>query len=147
MTGDIKMNRLKIEYALIWATACVLYALYRFDVLPQGVWATDATAQYVAGSICVLMTMGMIFLSLKLFNLNGIQQKIKIGGLSVYIRWAEIRMSILAFAVFMDLTEFFATLQPLGGLCLLICLFALVFIRPSQGEFENLNAENDPVEE
>lgn len=141
------MKRLKIEYFLIWVVTFVLYLLYRIDVLPQGVWATDANAQYVSGSVCVLMTLGLIYFSLKLFNLNGIHHKIKEGGMPSYVKWCEIRMGVLAFAIFVNLTVFFATLQSLGGLCLLICLFALVFIRPSKNEFDNLTLNEEASNE
>ena len=61
---------LKAEYALMWVLTVLLAALYECDILPQGLFAGDAQMEYIMQVTSILLTICLIPLSLRLFNLS-----------------------------------------------------------------------------
>lgn len=61
---------LKIEYALLWVLCLVLIVLYEYDILPQGIFTDDVRTGYMLQVCGILLAVGLIPLSLRLFSLS-----------------------------------------------------------------------------
>lgn len=127
------MKRLWIEYILVWVVALIL-----FFTLPQGALVADVMFSYIAEYSCVILTLLCIYLSLKLFATQRLRSSIKAGGETVFVRFSEIRLALLAIPLFLSLGVYAATLNSIGAFCALIILLSLGFVTPSRQELKSL---------
>ena len=89
---------LQVEFAMLWMLVVLLVVLYEYDVLPQGVFADDAQACYVMQATGILLTVGMIPLSLRMFSLSLTRYVRRLSlpdALVSYRRWSEVRLGML----------------------------------------------------
>ncbi|MCI5743210.1 MAG: hypothetical protein MR321_06085 [Bacteroides sp.] len=138
MTREIKklLFRLRVEYALFWVLAFLLVVSYELEWLPQGTLAGDAQAEYVVQISCVLLSIVLIPLSLRLFNLSltrYVRTLPLVEAIQSYRRWSEIRLSLLLAPVLWDLSAYYWTLDTTGLLCAGMVFVAAMFCVPGQG--------------
>ena len=113
---------LKAEYALMWVLTVLLAALYECDILPQGLFAGDAQMEYIMQVTSILLTICLIPLSLRLFNLS----------LKSYRRWSEIRIALLTVASLASLSAYYWTMDTTGLLCTGMTVIASLFCVPGK---------------
>lgn len=58
------------EFILAWMLVLLLIALYETDVLPQGMMVGDVRMEYILQTAGILLAMGLIPVSLRLFSLS-----------------------------------------------------------------------------
>ena len=89
---------LQAEYIMIWILPIVLVILYETGIMTEGDYAGDARMDYILQTIGILLTVGLIPLSLRLFSLS-LVKCVKLlslpDALSSYRRWSEIRLGLL----------------------------------------------------
>ena len=61
---------LQAEYIMIWILPIVLVILYETGIMTEGDYAGDARMDYILQTIGILLTVGLIPLSLRLFSLS-----------------------------------------------------------------------------
>ena len=108
------LSRLKLEYAFLWAAVIVLVILYEGEVLPSGTFVEDAQAVYILQSAAILLTLGLIPLSLRLFTLSvcrNIRNYLPADALKSYRRWSEIRLALLITPLLFDISVYYATMN------------------------------------
>ncbi|MCF0185665.1 MAG: hypothetical protein HUJ98_04145 [Bacteroidaceae bacterium] len=127
------MKRFWIEYVLVWGIAILLYC-----TLPGGALVGNYLYTYIAQYACIALTLLFIFISLRLFSTEGVKRRIREGGETVYTRFWEIRLALLALPLFLSLAVYEATMESSCGFCALIILFALFFVTPSAKEKDAL---------
>ena len=89
---------LKIEYALLWVLCLVLIVLYEYDILPQGIFTDDVRTGYMLQVCGILLAVGLIPLSLRLFSLSLIKYVRTlplVEAVKSYRRWNEVRVCLL----------------------------------------------------
>lgn len=131
---------LKAEYALMWVLTVLLAALYECDILPQGLFAGDAQMEYIMQVTSILLTICLIPLSLRLFNLS-LTRYISLlplpEALKSYRRWSEIRIALLLVLALIDLSAYYWTMNTTGLLCAGMTVIASLFCIPSKQRLLN----------
>lgn len=127
--------RLKLTYAFLW-TACIsLTALYETECLPTGTLTDDARTEYAAQSAGILLTVTLIPLALRIFNLpftRRISKKTLNETLKSYCRWNDVRIALLLTAALINLSTYYATFNTTGLLCAAMALIASLFCVPGK---------------
>ncbi len=124
---------LKAEYALMWVLTVLLAALYECDILPQGLFAGDAQMEYIMQVTSILLTICLIPLSLRLFNLSLTRHIAALplkNALKSYRRWSEIRIALLTVASLASLSAYYWTMDTTGLLCTGMTVIASLFCVP-----------------
>ena len=92
----------------------LLAALYECDILPQGLFAGDAQIEYIMQVTSILLTICLIPLSLRLFNLS-LTRYVSLlplpEALKSYRRWSEIRIALLLVLALIDLSAYYWTMN------------------------------------
>ena len=131
---------LKAEYALMWVLTVLLAALYECDILPQGLFAGDAQIEYIMQVTSILLTICLIPLSLRLFNLS-LTRYVSLlplpEALKSYRRWSEIRIALLLVLALIDLSAYYWTMNTTGLLCAGMTVIASLFCIPSKQRLLN----------
>lgn len=126
---------LKAEYALMWVLTVLLAALYECDILPQGLFAGDAQMEYIMQVTNILLTICLIPLSLRLFNLSLTRHIAALplkNALKSYRRWSEIRIALLTVASLASLSAYYWTMDTTGLLCTGMTVIASLFCVPGK---------------
>ena len=126
---------LKAEYALMWVLTVLLAALYECDILPQGLFAGDAQMEYIMQVTSILLTICLIPLSLRLFNLSLTRHIAALplkNALKSYRRWSEIRIALLTVASLASLSAYYWTMDTTGLLCTGMTVTASLFCVPGK---------------
>lgn len=142
MEKEIKrlLNYLKAEYALLWIFCATTVFLYELDILPQGILVGDAQADYILQVTGILLTVGLIPLSLRLFSLSltrYIKQLNLMDALKSYRRWNEVRISLLLVPALTNLSIYYWTMNTTGLLCAGMVLVASMFCIPGRERMLN----------
>lgn len=126
---------LKAEYALMWVLTVLLAALYECDILLQGLFAGDAQMEYIMQVTSILLTICLIPLSLRLFNLSLTRHIAALplkNALKSYRRWSEIRIALLTVASLASLSAYYWTMDTTGLLCTGMTVIASLFCVPGK---------------
>ena len=126
---------LNAEYALMWVLTVLLAALYECDILPQGLFAGDAQMEYIMQVTSILLTICLIPLSLRLFNLSLTRHIAALplkNALKSYRRWSEIRIALLTVASLASLSAYYWTMDTTGLLCTGMTVIASLFCVPGK---------------
>lgn len=138
---------LQVEFAMLWMLVVLLVVLYEYDVLPQGVFADDAQACYVMQTTGILLTVGMIPLSLRMFSLSLTRYVRRLSlpdALISYRRWSEVRLGMLLAPALFDMTVYYTTLDTTGLLCAGMVLLVSLFCVPGRTRLlKELDLEQD----
>lgn len=138
---------LQVEFAMLWMLVVLLVVLYEYDVLPQGVFADDAQACYVMQATGILLTVGMIPLSLRMFSLSLTRYVRRLSlpdALVSYRRWSEVRLGMLLAPALFDMTVYYTTLDTTGLLCAGMVLLVSLFYVPGRTRLlKELDLEQD----
>ena len=123
---------LQAEYIMIWILPIVLVILYETGIMTEGDYAGDARG--------ILLTVGLIPLSLRLFSLS-LVKCVKLlslpDALSSYRRWSEIRLGLLVVPVLTNLSFYYLTLNTTGLFCAAMSLIASLFCVPTRKRIWN----------
>ncbi|CCY90639.1 MULTISPECIES: hypothetical protein [unclassified Phocaeicola] len=126
---------LKIEFALLWVLCIILIGLYECDILPQGVLADDVRTGYMLQVLGILLAVGLIPLSLRLFSLS-LTKYVRVlpllEALKSYRRWNEVRVCLLLVAALVNLSVYYWTMDTTGLLCAGMVLVASLFCVPGR---------------
>lgn len=127
------VHRLKWEYILFWALALVLMVIYELGWMEEGTLAHDGQKCYLLQTLGVLLALGLIPFSLKMFSLAVIRRLPELDAeqaLKVYRRWSEVRLAMLMVVTVVNLSVYYVTLSSIGGLCALLGGLASLFCWP-----------------
>lgn len=128
------LRYLQIEYVAVWVLPLLLVALYETGVMTEGAYAGDVRMDYVLQTVGILLAVGLIPLSLRLFSLSlvkNVKQRSLPEALKSYRRWSEIRTGMLVVPVLVNLSFYYLTLNNTGVLCAMMALIASLFCVPS----------------
>jgi hypothetical protein len=129
------LKRLKIEFVAVWCLVLLLVVCYETGIFSEGLFVGDARMDYILTTIGILLTIVMIPLSLRLFNLNLVKRISKLStfeALKSYRRWSEVRMALLLVAALLNMSIYYLTLNTTGLFCSLMALLATLFCIPTK---------------
>ena len=128
------LKRLKIEFVAVWCLVLLLVVCYEVGLFTEGIFVGDVRMDYILTTIGILLTIVMIPLSLRIFNLNLVKRISKLStfeALKSYRRWSEVRLSLLLVAALLNMSIYYLTLNTTGLFCSLMALLATLFCIPS----------------
>ena len=144
------LRYLQIEYVAVWVLPLLLVALYETGVMTEGAYAGDVRMDYVLQTVGILLAVGLIPLSLRLFSLSlvkNVKQRSLPEALKSYRRWSEIRTGMLVVPVLVNLSFYYLTLNNTGVLCAMMALIASLFCVPTRkrmlDELDLVKEENE----
>lgn len=127
---------LKIEFGCVWAIALATAMAYEMEWLPEGVWVGDGRVCYAMQVTGILMAMGFIPFSLRLFRRALVRSLRHCATddekLVSYRRWSEVRLALLLVALVFNLCVYYQTLDNTGLLCAGMVLVASLFCVPGR---------------
>ena len=129
-----------IGFIGIWLFPAIYAILFEAGVLKEGIYAGDAQMEYIFQSVCILLTICLIPLALRLFNLNLVKRIKELPlqeALKSYRIWSDVRMSLLFAPVMLGLTFYYLTLNTTGLFCACMALIASLFCVPSTNRIIN----------
>lgn len=143
---DCLLWRLRVEYLLLWGIVALLVGLYEADWLPQGALVGDGKADYVMQVAGILLAVGLIPFSLRLFSLSltqYVRNRRLPEALKSYRRWSEVRLALLLAPALFNFSAYYCTLNTTGLLCGGMVLVASLFCVPGRGRLlAELDLEN-----
>lgn len=126
---------LQIEYLLVWILPLLLVILYETGFMTEGVYAGDVRMDYILQTVGILLAVGLIPLSLRLFSLSLVKNVKQLSlpeALKSYRRWSEIRIGMLLVPVLVNLSFYYLTMNNTGVLCAMMALIASLFCIPTR---------------
>ena len=144
------LHILQVEFVVFWFLIVLLAVLYEYEVLPQGILIEDPQTAYMLEVLGVLLVVGLIPFSLRLFSLSlvrCVKQRALADALVSYRRWSEVRLALLLVPALVNLAVYYWTLETTGLLCTAMVLVASLFCVPGKRRMESeLNLEEDKEE-
>lgn len=151
---DKKIKRLlqwlQFEYILVWILPLVLVILYETGVMTEGTYADDVRMDYILQTVGILLAVGLIPLSLRLFGLSLLKHVKQLSlpeALKSYRRWSEVRIGMLLTPVLVNLSFYYLTMNNTGVMCAMMSLIASLFCVPTYkrmlDELDLVKGEND----
>ena len=129
------LRYLQIEYVAVWVLPLLLVALYETGVMTEGAYAGDVRMDYVLQTVGILLAVGLIPLSLRLFSLSlvkNVKQRSLPEALKSYRRWSEVRLALLFATALFNFSAYYCTLNTTGLLCGGMVLVASLFCVPGR---------------
>ena len=126
---------LQVEYAVLWILALGVVLCNELGLFVEGHFAGDGLMEYILQTVGILLVIGLIPFSLRLFSLSlvkRIQQLPLEEAMKSYRRWSEIRLALLAVPVLINLSFYYLTLNTTGLFCAVMALLASLFCVPSR---------------
>lgn len=143
------LRYLQIEYVAVWVLP-LLWWLFMKQGDDRGAYAGDVRMDYVLQTVGILLAVGLIPLSLRLFSLSlvkNVKQRSLPEALKSYRRWSEIRTGMLVVPVLVNLSFYYLTLNNTGVLCAMMALIASLFCVPTRkrmlDELDLVKEENE----
>lgn len=127
-------------YLMLWILPILLCVLYETGILTDGIFCGDARMEYMLQTVCILLTICLIPLSLRLFNLNLVKHIKELPleeALKSYRRWSEIRLLLLCVPVLLNTSFYYLTLNTTGVFCASMVLIASFFCLPTESRIIN----------
>lgn len=141
---------LQVEYLWVWILPLLLVILYETGVMTEGMYAGDVRMDYILQSVGILLAVGLIPLSLRLFSLSLVKNVKQLSlpeALKSYRRWSEIRIGMLLVPVLVNLSFYYLTMNNTGVLCAMMALIASLFCIPTRkrmlDELDLVKGENE----
>ena len=136
------LNLQKSAFIVVWAATILLAALYECgaETFQKGIYEGNAQMEYIFQSVCILLTICLIPLALRLFNLNLVKRIKELPlqeALKSYRIWGDVRLSLLFAPVMLGLTFYYLTLNTTGLFCACMALIASLFCVPSTNRIIN----------
>lgn len=128
------------SFIALWACPILLVILYETGVLPEGIYTGDAQMEYIMQSASILLTIGLIPFSLRLFSLNLVKRIKELPlaeALKSYRIWSDIRYCLLFVPAMLSMTFYYLTLNTTGLFCAAIALIASLFCVPTYNRIAN----------
>lgn len=135
--NDRTVCNMKVPRGIYFAflgVVLIFASLSELDVLPTAYLALNAQSAYAMNMLCVLLTLGGTFVSLRLFAMNKVKQNIKKNH-SCIIEWNIIRTLILGVCMIINIMAYYALCNDTTPLyCFLITITGFVFCWPKMDE-------------
>ena len=128
------------NFIALWAIPACMAFLFEADILPKGLYAANAQMDYILQSIGILLTIGLIPFSLRIFSLNLVKRVKELplqNALKSYRIWADVRICLLFVPAFLNLSFYYLTLNTTGLFCAAMALIASLFCVPSENRIKN----------
>lgn len=133
------IKQLKLLFYLIVGVSLLLMAVVEFLLLDiaGGLFADDKQFEFVYQSFMILLTLGCIYVVLRLFKFEGIKKRIQEHQLTAYSRWSLIRMLVLEGIAILNIGGYFLFVNSSFVYLWLIIMLSFSFLYPTRERLIN----------
>ncbi len=133
------IKQLKLLFYLIVGVSLLLMAVVEFLLLDiaGGLFADDKQFEFVYQSFMILLTLGGIYVVLRLFKFEGIKKRIQEHQLTAYSRWSLIRMLVLEGIAILNIGGYFLFVNSSFVYLWLIIMLSFSFLYPTRERLIN----------
>lgn len=133
------IKQLKLLFYLIVGVSLLLMAVVEFLFLDiaGGLFADDKQFEFVYQSFMILLTLGCIYVVLRLFKFEGIKKRIQEHQLTAYSRWSLIRMLVLEGIAILNIGGYFLFVNSSFVYLWLIIMLSFSFLYPTRERLIN----------
>lgn len=111
---------------------CVmLVVFYETELLPTGVMASDKQSEFLLTTLMELVTLGGIFLALRLFKFKKVHQILCSHRAPALMKLGMLRLSLLLIPMQVNTLLYYLYMNPAFGYMAIILLLCLPFVYPS----------------
>jgi hypothetical protein len=126
-----KLNLFSFVFLVLFIGSCILF---NYDILPTGIWAGNANADYLSETVVVLLSLLVVPFSLRLFDLK----LAKTDGMDVekaiksYFVWAMVRIALLYMTTLLNVAVYFLTQETKMFFCALMVFAITLYCNPGE---------------
>ena len=128
---------LYIMYISVVLSGGVIALLFETDIMPAGIMADNADADFCARSVLELLALVCIPVSLKLFTTSRVRASLAREKAGALLRWGVARIALLGVPYVLCAVAYYLFMQTTFFYLALILLVCMVFIYPSAGRCRN----------
>lgn len=131
---------LRAETCVAWVVFIILFVVGKLGVIINGSVAEGSDVEFKLNCMCILSTLLVHPMALKLFLLNttrALRRMNKDEALDFYHVWSIIRLVLVALCISYNIVVYFMTLHMTGLLCALIGLCITVYCLPTRRKIED----------
>lgn len=134
---------LRMETCVAWLLLIIIYVAGLFGIIINGSVEAGSDMEVKLNTVCILSTLLVHPLALKLFLLNttrGLRRMNKDEALDFYHVWSMIRLVLSTLCIAYNIVVYFMTLSLTGLLCALIGVCIMVYCLPTRSKIEEFMA-------
>ena len=127
--------RLRCESVLGWAVVIVVFVLGKVGVIENGSITPNSHDEFVMNVICVMSTLLVLPLAMKLFLLNTTKSLRRMNhdeALDFYHAWSAVRLVLVVLCIGFNIVAYFMTQNLTGLLCAVIGICITVYCLPTK---------------
>jgi hypothetical protein len=118
-------------YILAIIVCVMLVVFYETELLPTGVMASDKQSEFLLTTLMELVTLGGIFLALRLFKFKKVHQILCSHRAPALMKLGMLRLSLLLIPMQVNTLLYYLYMNPAFGYMAIILLLCLPFVYPS----------------
>ena len=118
-------------YILAIIVCVMLVVFYETELLPTGVMASDKQSEFLLTTLMELVTLGGIFLALRLFKFKKVHQILCSHRAPALMKLGMLRLSLLLIPMQVNTLLYYLYMNPTFGYMAIILLLCLPFVYPS----------------
>jgi len=131
------MKKTKRSLLLIFSVflllSVVIVILFETDTLLPGTLAADKQSEFILATILELLTLGAIFMGLRLFKFKTVHEDLTTRKAPALMRWGSVRLLLLELPMLCNTLLYYIYMNTTFGYMAIILALCLPFVYPSEG--------------
>jgi len=131
------MKKTKRSLLLIFSVflllSVVIVILFETDTLLPGTLAADKQSEFILATILELLTLGAIFMGLRLFKFKTVHEDLTTRKAPALMKWGSVRLLLLELPMLCNTLLYYIYMNTTFGYMAIILALCLPFVYPSEG--------------
>lgn len=111
--------------------ALIVVVLYETDILESGLFADDKNLEFLMTALMELVTLGCVFLALRLFKFKKIHEQLVAQKEFALRKWGALRLTLLLIPMVANVILYYMFMNTTFGYMAIIQLLCLPFVFPT----------------
>ena len=121
-------------FAIVFALAAVV--AYETGFMESGLFAERKTSEFIFVSLMELLTLGGVFLALRLFKFNKVHDELVTRKYSALKKWGVLRLLMLGLPMMYNTNLYYMFMNTTFGYMAIIQMLCMPFVYPSKSRCE-----------
>lgn len=135
-------NLLLSIFVLAIVAALAIVILYETDTLAPGEFAAESQTEFLCTASMELLTLGGVFMALRLFKFSGIHQQLVTQKAQALSKWGTVRLIFLMAPLVANTYFYYLFMNTTFGYMAIIGLLCTPFVFPSMARCEDEVEDN-----
>ncbi|MBR1409943.1 MAG: hypothetical protein IJ580_02455 [Prevotella sp.] len=109
----------------------MVVVLYETDILESGLFADDKNLEFLMTALMELVTLGCVFLALRLFKFKKIHEQLVAQKEFALRKWGALRLTLLLIPMVANVILYYMFMNTTFGYMAIIQLLCLPFVFPT----------------